>query len=55
MAKFEYTKEDMVIDALDYYVYDLKKNNCNAISIAIFSELLEDFENGKLQVKELTN
>ena len=55
MDKFKFTKEDMVIEALDYYVYDLEKNNCNAISIAIFSELLEDFETGKLQVKESTN
>jgi hypothetical protein len=52
MAKFQITHQDMVIDALDCYVYNLKRNNCTEASIEIFSKLLEDFETGKLQVYE---
>ena len=34
----------MLIDALEYYIYRLKKDNCTQASIDAFTKLLEQIE-----------
>jgi len=38
------TRKEMLIEALEYYIYRMKKDNCNQAAIDVFTELLEDIE-----------
>jgi hypothetical protein len=38
-------KRQMLIEALEYYIYRLHKDNCNQAAIDAFSELLYEIEN----------
>jgi len=37
-------RKEMLIEALEYYIYKLKEDNCNQAAIDVFTELLEDIE-----------
>ena len=39
------SRNEMPIEALEYYVYRLKKDNCNQAAIDVFTELLNEIEN----------
>ena len=41
---FQFTKTDMLIEALEYYVYKLKEDNCNQAAIDVFTDLLNELE-----------
>lgn len=41
---FQITRNEMIIDALEYYIYRLKKDNCTQASIDAFTQLLEEIE-----------
>ena len=38
------SKNEMLIEALEYYIYDMKKNNCNQAAIDFYTELLKELE-----------
>jgi hypothetical protein len=38
-------KQEMLVEALEYYIYHLHKDNCNQAAIDAFSELLYEVEN----------
>jgi uncharacterized protein (DUF3820 family) len=44
----EDTKKQMLIDAVDHYIYSMKKDDCNQGAIDLFTELLEELENETL-------
>ena len=37
-------RNQMLIEALEYYIYDMKKNNCNQAAIDFYTELLKELE-----------
>jgi hypothetical protein len=39
------SRNEMLIEALEYYVYKLKEDNCNQAAIDVFTELLNEIEN----------
>ncbi len=44
---FQFTKTDMLIEALEYYVYKLKEDNCNQAAIDVFTDLLNELESSQ--------
>jgi hypothetical protein len=38
-------KTQMLVEALEFYIYRLKKDNCNQAAIDVFTELLNEIEN----------
>jgi hypothetical protein len=41
---FQITKNQMLIEAVEYYIYHLVKDNCNQAAIDVFTELLNELE-----------
>jgi len=39
------SRNEMLIEALEYYVYKLKEDDCNQAAIDVFTELLNEIEN----------
>lgn len=39
-------KQQMMIEALEYYIQGLKNDNCNQAAIDAFTQLLNEIENG---------
>ena len=37
-------KQQMMIEALEYYIYRLKEDNCNQAAIDAFTDLLNEIE-----------
>jgi hypothetical protein len=42
-AKLE-KKNQMLVEALEFYIYDMVKNNCNTVAIEAFTELKNEIE-----------
>ena len=42
---YQPSRTEMLIEALEYYIYRLKKDNCNQAAIDVFTELLNEIEN----------
>jgi hypothetical protein len=42
-AKLE-KKNQMLVKALNFYIHDMVKNNCNAVAIESFTELKNEIE-----------
>jgi hypothetical protein len=42
-AKLE-KKNQMLVEALEFYIHDMIKNNCNAVAIEAFTELKNEIE-----------
>ena len=41
---FKLNKTDMLMDAVEHYIYSMKKNNCNQAAIDVYTELLNELE-----------
>jgi hypothetical protein len=37
-------KKEMLIDAVDYYIYRMKRDNANQAAIDVYTELLNELE-----------
>jgi hypothetical protein len=44
MSLISQKDREMVIDALEFYIYDMKKNNCNEVAINTYNTLLKWIE-----------
>jgi hypothetical protein len=44
MSLISQKDREMVIDALEFYIYDMKKNNCNEAAIYAYNTLLKWIE-----------
>ena len=44
MIHLDDLKKQMLLEALEYYIYRLEKDNCNQAAIDAFTELLQEFE-----------
>jgi hypothetical protein len=42
---YQPSRNEMLIEALEYYVYKLKEDHCNQAAIDVFTELLNEIEN----------
>jgi hypothetical protein len=40
----EQKKNQMLVEALEFYIYDMVKNNCNDAAIEAFTELKNEIE-----------
>lgn len=45
MMTKEELRQQMLIEALEHYIYNLKKINANQAAIDVFTKLLEEIEN----------
>lgn len=45
---FQVSKNEMLIEALEYYIYHLEKDNCNQAAIDVFTDLLHEIEREEL-------
>ena len=43
-APEEQKKNQMLVKALNFYIHDMVKNNCNAVAIESFTELKNEIE-----------
>ena len=43
-APEEQKKNQMLVEALEFYIHDMVKNNCNAVAIESFTELKNEIE-----------
>jgi hypothetical protein len=41
---YQPTRTQLLIEALEFYIQDLKKNNCTEASIQTYTELLNEIE-----------
>jgi len=41
---WEDLKQQMLIEAVEYYIYRMKEDNCNEVAIEIYTKLLEELE-----------
>jgi hypothetical protein len=37
-------KNQMLVEALEFYIYNMAKNDCNAVAIEVFTELKTEIE-----------
>jgi hypothetical protein len=44
LAPWEDLKQQMLIEAVEYYIYRMKEDNCNEVAIEIYTKLLEELE-----------
>lgn len=46
---FKLNKTDMLIDAVEDYIYRMKKDNCNQVAIDAYTELLNELESSQTE------
>ena len=46
---FKLDKTDMLIDAVEDYIYRMKKDNCNQAAINAYTELLNELESSQTE------
>lgn len=47
LSKFNITDREMLIEAMEFYIYRLRKDNCNQAAIDAHEALLERLERGE--------
>jgi hypothetical protein len=47
LSKFNLTDREMLIEVLDFYIYRLRKDNCNEAAIEAHLALLDRLEQGE--------
>jgi 23S rRNA G2069 N7-methylase RlmK/C1962 C5-methylase RlmI len=48
---YQPSKNEMLIEALEYYLYHLEKDNCNQAAIDVYTDLLHEIEREELKKK----